>query len=348
MTAMTAVIVDALKRYTSVTCFNWSRGKVLKGWRWRLARVWGAFWSLAALAARGPARGAVLYYPASSGAGLYYDLIIAALARLAGYRLALHHHSYSYIDRHDWRMAWLDGLVGSSGAHAVHCDLMRQHFLARYRSKAQFLIVPPTIVSQQLEAAEPAPRDQFTLGFMSNLTVAKGIDDAIAVFERLATSRPVRLILAGPCMSSREQRLVDDLLARWPKRVEYRGPVYGQAKSQFFADIDAFLFPTRYPKESWGIVLTEALAFGRPVISRSRGCVPWIIRNGCGLVIDPADDFVAAAANQITGWINDSASHLAFKGAAKKRSHELNEDARRELPAFVEQLCALGETYERS
>lgn len=341
MTAMTAVIVDALRRQGPVTCFNWSRGKPMKGWRWKAARTWGALKSLVGLAGRGPARGAVLYYPVSSGAGLYNDLAIAAVARLLGYRLVLHHHSYVYINRRDWRVALLDRLVGAKGAHAVHCELMRQHFLAQYESRADFLFVPPTIVSQQLDTAgsrSPSSAD-FVLGFMSNLTITKGVDDAIATFERLARSgRRVRLILAGPCMAAADRELVDQALARWPEQIEYRGPVYGREKGQFFADVDVFLFPTRYVHESWGIVLTEALSVGCPVVTRSRGCVPWIVRNGCGYVIEDGVDFPTAAAEHVIRWMEEPAEFAAARAAATRRSIELEQDATIELPAFVDRV----------
>lgn len=338
MTAMTAVIVEALKQDGPITCYNWSRGKPLTGWRWKVARAWGALKSLIGLMRRGRARGAVLYYPVSSGIGLYNDLAIATAARLLGYRLILHHHAYTYIDRRDWRAALLDRLVGPQGCHAVHCQLMQQHFLAQYPSKAEFLFVPPTIVSQQFEPAEPRSREDFTIGFMSNLSLAKGIDDVLATFQRLAGDggRRVRLTLAGPCMSAVERALVDDALARMPGQVEYRGPVYGRDKAQFFADIDVFLFPTR--SESWGIVLTEALSAGCPVVARDRGCVPWIVRGGCGHVIDGDVDFPMAAAEHLRRWRDNPAELSAGRDAAKRRSAELAREATDQLPAFSMRL----------
>lgn len=343
MTAMSAVIVEAMRRRMPTTIDNWSAGKPLKGWRWRIARLGGLVKTLAKLPFRGSGRGKVLYFAVNSGAGMYYDLAIAALGRVLGYRLVLHHHAYSYIDRRDWRAAWLDRLVGSDGAHALHCSLMQEHFLAHYPSRAKFLFVPPTIVSQQLEKAEPRPHDLFTLGFMSNLSLAKGIDEAIATFERLAVEgRRVALILAGPCMGTEERALVDAALSRWPGQIEYRGPVYGAEKAQFFADVDVFLFPTRYRNESWGIVLTEALSVGCPVISRSRGCVPWIVRGDCGVVVPPDGDFVAAATERIAAWIDSPDQFQGARTAARRRSDELEEDASRELPAFVEQIATLG------
>lgn len=336
MTAMTAVIVDALDKQTNVRRFDWSRGKPLAGWRWKIARAWGACKSLFGLLVGGRTSGNTLYYPVSSDGGLYYDVAIAAMARLLGYRLVLHHHTYTYIDRRDWRAAILDRFAS---AHAVHCEPMRQDYLRQYATKAPFFFVPPTIVAQQLESAAPSPRTGFTLGFLSRLMLDKGLDEVIAVFERLAQEgRDVRLVLAGPYHSPVERKLVDDALARWPDRIEYRGPVYGQAKAQFFADIDAFLFPTRYKAESWGIVLTEALAAGLPVIARSRACVRWIVQGDCGIVVEPQDDYVSAAAELISTWIDSPAAYQLARDAAERRSVELHLDAERQLPEFVHQV----------
>jgi glycosyltransferase involved in cell wall biosynthesis len=141
-------------------------------------------------------------------------------------------------------------------------------------------------------------------------------------------------------MAAAERALVDQALVRWPQQVEYRGPVYGREKAQFFADIDVFLFPTRYEHESWGIVLTEALSVGCPVVTRSRGCVPWIVRQGCGVVIEAEDDFPTVASELIARWIDQPAELSAMRAAATRRSEELEQDAAAQLPAFVDQVRA--------
>ncbi|GAB5560437.1 MAG: hypothetical protein SynsKO_20840 [Synoicihabitans sp.] len=42
------------------------------------------------------------------------------------------------------------------------------------------------------------------------------------------------------------------------------GAVYDAEKAEFFQSIDGFLFPTTYRNETWGIVVSEALAYGLP------------------------------------------------------------------------------------
>jgi glycosyltransferase involved in cell wall biosynthesis len=270
---------------------------------------------------------------------MFYDVAILAAARLRGYRLVVHHHVYSYIDRRDWRMALLLRVLGPSSIHVVHCEQMKGDFLAQYPIDAEFLFVPPTIVAQHLESAPRSRRERFTLGFMSNLTFDKGLDSVLATFAQLAASgRNVGMILAGPCQGVEERQALDEFVKRWPKNVEYRGPVYDAAKGQFFADIDVFLFPTRYRNESWGIVLTEALSANCPVISCRRGCVPWIVKNGCGIVIDDPKEFPHRASQAITDWMDDGQEFQQVQQRAGQRASLLSEEADRQFATFLQRL----------
>jgi len=350
MTAMTDVIVRALAAAGPMTCFNWSCGKPLKGIRWKIARFWGAVRSFFGLLLRGRRPGKPLYYLANSSWGMAYDFVLLGLGRLLGYRIVLHHHAYSYLDQYDWRMALVNRLVGSRGAHAVHCQKMVDDFLAQYNTAATFLIVPPTIVSSEMSLPKDAPSREnspdrpFVLGFLSNLTIAKGLHLVLDTFEELASrDDKVRLILAGPCYQKEATALVEQALARWPKRVEYRGPVYGNDKTAFFSAIDTFLFPTQYRNESWGIVLTEAMSIGCPVIAYDRGCVSHIIRDGCGLVVARDDDFVTEAAGLISQWIDNKELHEQACQQALTRNEQLERESDEQLAQFVESLRELSD-----
>jgi len=342
MTFITQIVVDELERAGPVRCFNWSRQKYLKGMRWKIARVRGAIRSCAGLIARGLQPGEILYCPANSSWGMAYDVAILGLGRLLGYRIVLHHHVYSYVDRYDWRMALVTRIVGSNGAHVVYCEKMREDFLGQYSTDAEFLFVPPTIVSSKEIVGSPreSPSERaFTLGFLSNLIIAKGLPEVLQTFERLKSEGcDVRLVVAGPCQEAAVQKMLDSLVARWGPTVEYRGPVYNGEKQRFYQDIDAFLFPTRYENESWGIVLTEALTAGCPVIAYDRGCIPYIVRNGCGLVIPRDEDYVGPATCQLREWMENSISYAAASAQAVQRIHELNKEAAEQLPEFVRQV----------
>jgi glycosyltransferase involved in cell wall biosynthesis len=69
-------------------------------------------------------------------------------------------------------------------------------------------------------------------------------------------------------------------LVQWVGRVEYR------CLGQYFQATDVFVFPTY--EDIWGMVLTEAMAFGKPVIcSKGAGSVEMVYSEGNGFVFNP-------------------------------------------------------------
>jgi glycosyltransferase involved in cell wall biosynthesis len=343
MTLMTKAIVQPLALAGPIEIFDLSRGKDLSGWRWSLARNWGTFKALLRLLTRGPRPGCILYRPLNSRAGLYTDWFIVAITRLLRYQLVLHHHVYYYIDDYDWRAALLFRLAGPRATHVVHCPLMREHLLKQYPLDVPFLYVPPTVVLHDLPARETHLRREIAegrqatrpsrLGFLGNLTFGKGLREALQLFEQLHAQDPqIRLILAGACRGA-ERDLLDAAVERFPHAIDYRGPVYDDQKRQFLQDVDVLLLPTQ--SDSWGIVLSEALSCGAPVIANDRGCIPWIVQDGCGLVVPHSSDFVSAAAQQLESWQRDPSQFGEACQAARRRSDELEAESRRLLPEFV-------------
>jgi len=341
-TVMTQVIVNGLKNNGPLRCYDWSRGGPLLGVHLKLVRFFGAMTSILKVLFGSKQQEGVIYYPVNAGWGQLYDIAIVIVARLRGYHTVLHHHSYSYINKHDWRTALANHLLGESGTHVVHCELMKQDFLAMFSSRSPFLIVPPTIVSQEQGIPSRSTHEIFTLGFMSNLTIAKGLGHVLETFEQLIQSgHDVALILAGPCKGKAEHSLIDRALAKWPQQIEYRGAVYDEPKRQFFADIDVFLFPTEYVNESWGIVLTEALATKCPVIAYSRGCIPWIVQDGCGLVVEPEENFAEIASKLISQWIDDQEKHQRVCHLAGARAEALSQESKRQFSIFLKNMRQL-------
>ncbi len=77
-------------------------------------------------------RSATVYLSLSGGAGLVYEAVIAAAARLGGAAVAVHHHSFRYIDASYWGMRLL---VTAAGPGALHIGLsveMGRRLAARY------------------------------------------------------------------------------------------------------------------------------------------------------------------------------------------------------------------------
>jgi glycosyltransferase involved in cell wall biosynthesis len=177
----------------------------------------------------------------------------------------------------------------------------------------------------------------FTLGHLSNLSHAKGIDRVLDTFRALHQQQcNVRLKLAGPFFPGGAQQLVTRALAEFPQHVEWLGPLFGEQKSAFFRDINCFLFPTR--SESWGIVLNEAMAAGVPVIATDCGCIRTLVGNRAGIVVDRDQDFAIRAAEQVLLWMENSQSYQAASNAACEQATLLQREADEVLERFVEQF----------
>jgi len=257
--------------------------------------------------------------------------------RLLGYPIYLHHHAYFYIDRYDWRMAWIDRSLGADGVHVVHCPQMADDFRAVYATKHPFECVLPSVFSLPLAAPRQSTPVPFRLGHMGNLCIAKGLDLVLQTFHELRKNgRPIQLRLAGPFLTKGAQRMVHKELDEHPQLIDYMGPVYGQAKTEFFRSIDCFIFPSR--SESWGIVLNEALAEGVPVIACQRGCTQTVVGDCAGLIVKDSAQYVQLAMRQIQAWMDNADQYRAASAAAIEQTDLLDREAQLQLNAFAEHM----------
>ena len=79
--------------------------------------------------------------------------------------------------------------------------------------------------------------------------------------------------------------------------VEYIGEINESQKNEFLGNALALMFTIDWP-EPFGLAMIEALACGTPVIARSCGSVPEVLRNGVsGIMATEFDDLVQAVKN---------------------------------------------------
>lgn len=135
--------------------------------------------------------------------------------------------------------------------------------------------------------------DYAPLVFLGRIQYDKGTHIAIEVAKRTGN----RLIIAGNIPN---EKIHIDYFNTFVKpniddqKVSYIGPVNNQEKNKLLGNAKAFLMPVTWD-EPFGIVMTEALACGTPVIGFKRGAVPEVIINGYnGFVCDDTEQMVAA------------------------------------------------------
>jgi glycosyltransferase involved in cell wall biosynthesis len=107
-------------------------------------------------------------------------------------------------------------------------------------------------------------------------------------------------------------------------RVRFEGPRTGEELARAYASADLLVLPSR--GETYGMVVTEALARGVPVVAADVGGVPEALGRAAdgsrpGVLV-PAGD-AAALATAIRAWLTDAALRTRLRRAARERRASL-------------------------
>jgi glycosyltransferase involved in cell wall biosynthesis len=130
------------------------------------------------------------------------------------------------------------------------------------------------------------------LAFLGRISPEKRVDRSIAIAQRLGMEIKIAAKV-DPVDHEYFESVIAPLL-REPL-VEYVGEIGESEKNAFLGHAYALLFPIDWP-EPFGLVMTEAMACGTPVIAYRRGSVPEIIEEGItGFIVQDLDEAVQAA-----------------------------------------------------
>jgi glycosyltransferase involved in cell wall biosynthesis len=134
-----------------------------------------------------------------------------------------------------------------------------------------------------------AEKDDYLL-WIGRFNPDKGPQRAIAA----ALEADAPLVLAGPVQPGNEAFFASEVEPRLDgDRIRYIGEV-GDEKGDLYAGARALLMPIRWP-EPFGLVMTEAMACGTPVVAFPEGSAPEIVLDGeTGFVVNDERDMAAA------------------------------------------------------
>jgi glycosyltransferase involved in cell wall biosynthesis len=156
--------------------------------------------------------------------------------------------------------------------------------------------------------AEPSPGGTRLLN-VAAVTPRKGQDVLLAALARLTDLEWTCTVAgAGP------------VPAHDTARVRFTGPLTGADLDDAYAGADLFLLPSR--AETYGMVVTEALARGLPVIAADVGGVPEALGTTPagdvpGRLVPPGDPDALAAA--LRGWLTDPRLRATWRDRAQAR-----------------------------
>lgn len=137
-------------------------------------------------------------------------------------------------------------------------------------------------------------KDKPVILWVGRIEVLKGVQYLIGAFERLLRQIDARLLIVG---EGSDQGRIENLVVRkgLQERVWFAG--YQKNPYRYMPRSDVFVFPS-LGGEAFGLVLTEAMACGLPVVSTDCVAGPSeVLQNGkCGILVPVGDESALAQA----------------------------------------------------
>ncbi len=172
---------------------------------------------------------------------------------------------------------------------------------------------PPPAASSPARRSEEEP---IKLLFAGHLTQRKGVADLIAALELLEIDW--RITMAGP-RPSRAPRALDEFLA--DSRCNWLGVVPHATLLEHMAQAHVFVFPSIV--EGFGMVITEALAAGLPVVTTPNTAGPDVLSEGVDGFVVPIRN-PEALADRITRLAQDELQRQAMANAAREKARQVS------------------------
>ena len=194
-----------------------------------------------------------------------------------------------------------------------------RHFISRY-FPGEYKIVPNGVEPGRYQRAVPIARYRDgvpNILFVGRMEPRKGLIHLLRAFRKLQRDGVrARLLLVGTGPGEREARRY--VLTRQLDDVEFLGRVSEAQKAQLFKTADIYVSPAT-GRESFGIVLLEAMSAGAPIIcSDIHGYRGVVRRERDGILVEPGNaDALAAAIRRL---IDDPELRAQLSRAGEERA----------------------------
>ena len=180
---------------------------------------------------------------------------------------------------------------------------------------------------------------------IGRLTYYKGLDTLVRALAAVSPSTSVQLLIVG---EGEERRRLEDLIVSTgqKERVRLLGGLDDDARNRLLASCDIFCLPSRERTEAFGIVLMEAMRYGKPVLaSRVMGSgMTWVVESERNGRLVPCDD-VSAWAAQLDELGNDPGLRQRL-GDEGKRQFSSRFSIRSVTEPLADLYCVVSETCE--
>lgn len=162
--------------------------------------------------------------------------------------------------------------------------------------------------------------------YLGRINESKGVSVLLESFEDVAAVRPkAKLVLAGPTTSHEEETYKKQLLRRSASltasnRVIFTGGLSEEEKRDAYDACDVFVLPSLY--EGFGLVILEASAHGKPVISTMTDGPRSVITDGFnGFLVQPEN--ASQLADRICAILEDQSLRAQMGARARSAAQGL-------------------------
>ena len=158
--------------------------------------------------------------------------------------------------------------------------------------------------------------------FLGRIHPIKGL---INLLEAWALVKPLdyKLTIAGPDEANYLQKILLKIQQlRLQGSVEVIGSVEGDAKHKLFCEATLLILPSF--TENFGVVVTEALSYGIPVITTTG--TPWsdLLDYGCGWWVAPTVEALTGALQEATSLAPQDLQAMGQKGREYVKRYDWN------------------------
>ena len=155
--------------------------------------------------------------------------------------------------------------------------------------------------------------------FVGNIIKRKNVDLLIEAKKQMAAKANLVIVGDGPHLEALKKKCENEYLDGKLDNVYFTGS--RRDVEDIIPSCDLLVLPSF--TESFGLVLIEALACGKPVIGSNIGGIKEIITEDVGLLIDPNDS--KDLANAIDRILSDDELMEKFKSNARERAKDFGE-----------------------
>lgn len=156
-----------------------------------------------------------------------------------------------------------------------------------------------SITKREVRKQYMVPQDAIAILYCGRLSSEKGIMELIEAYRNVSHSKKSLIIVGdGPLRGRLEEFVVRHKI----ESIHFMGFKRRDEIGQFYTMADFFVLPSQ--KETWGMVVNEALSYGLPIIASDQvGAAVDLVASGENGYIFPSGD-VTELANQISKMIN--------------------------------------------